>query len=59
MTKSEVKNALNEAIKDYNTEIEEYIKYCDESVRDDYRKIVALTLDCFAEFRNIIAELAE
>lgn len=59
MTKSEVKAALNDAIMGYNEDMEEYIKFCDEPVKDDYRKIVASTMQCFAEFREVIMKLAD
>lgn len=59
MTKREVKDALTTAIIEMNEEAEEYIRDCDESVRDDYRKIATAVMGCFERFRDIITELAD
>lgn len=59
MTKSEVEAALNEAIKSYNEELNGYLIHCDEPERLDLLKIAATTMDCFADFKKVIVELAD
>ena len=59
MTKSEVKAALDKALDEYNKEMEGYIISCDEPLKNDYRKIVATTMDCFADFEKVIMKLAK
>lgn len=59
MTKSEVKSALDKAIQEYNSEMEGYIIHCDETEKVNLRKLVATTMDCFADFEKVIIELAD
>lgn len=59
MTKSEVKAALDKAIQDYNSEMEGYIIHCDEPEKLNLRKIVSTTMDCFADFEDVISKLAD
>lgn len=58
MTKSEVKAALDKAIFEYNTEMEGYIIHCDAAEQINLRKVVATTMDCFADFQKVIEQLA-
>jgi len=59
LTKSEVKAALDKAIREYNEEMEGYIIHCDDDVKPDMRKIVSATMDCFADFEDVISKLAD
>lgn len=58
MTKSEVKKALDNALKAYNDNVNEYIKHCDEPIKSDLREIAAKTMDCFSDFEKVIIHLA-
>ena len=58
-TKSQVIKSLDEAIKSYNDEMEGYIINCDESEKANLRKIVSGTMECFSDFKDVIAKLAD
>jgi len=60
LTKSSVEAALNEAVKTYNDRINAYIiSSCDESLKEDYRQLSAATMECFADFEEVIIKLAD
>lgn len=59
MTKLEAKALLDQALKEYNEEMEGYIINCDEPERANLRKLTAVTMDCLADFEKVIIRLAE
>lgn len=59
MTKSEVKKALDNALIEYNNDMEEYALNCSESEKELIRKLTSSTMECLAEFSEVIEKLAD